>query len=97
MKQEPPRSFPVRQRDGQWQVLIGPSPVMWIDTENAGDARAIAEHPVLIYRSSDAGQRSEIVDDLEKCGKALGKYKFGYASRQALAWVEQFRDQSEAA
>ena len=79
-----PQPFSVREREGQWEVLIS-SPDMWFQVDSADDARVLAQSVVLRHEILDEGRRDDsVASECKKTAAVLAKYRIGWLSR----WFE---------
>lgn len=75
------RAFPVREREGVYEVLIVPED-MWLPCQTEQDARAIAAAS-LLEDDSLSGRRTgkEFASELDETANALEKYGISFGSR----------------
>jgi len=79
----PPRlPLQVREREGQWEVLISEPDDLWLKCDSEDDARAIAaarvlEHEALARLRADP----QFAAELEKTADVMEKHRMGFGAR----------------
>jgi hypothetical protein len=80
-ERELPQRFPVRKRDGQWEVLISTENT-WLSCETERDARIVARGLVLKYEALERTRTgAEFAAELDELADTLKKYRIDLGSR----------------
>lgn len=96
MKSDEPKRFPVREKNGKWEVYISPDldEARWEACDSESEARIISNAPVLNFRFHSHSDIADepFADELEKTAHVFEKHKMNSGARGFLLSAQMIRE-----